>query len=76
MPKYIFNIDTLSYEEVRRSRRFRMTKGAVLFAGSILMAVFWLVSAPFAVCLGGFFALAIAAVCTVLLVSLALLRKK
>lgn len=42
MPKYIFNIDTLSYEEVRRSRRFRMTKGAVLFAGSILMAVFWL----------------------------------
>ena len=42
MPKYIFNKETLSYEEVRSSRHFRITKGAVLFAGSIVMAVFWI----------------------------------
>lgn len=42
MPKYIFNKETLSYEEVRSSRHFRITKGAVLFAGSIIMAVFWI----------------------------------
>lgn len=42
----------------------------------LMMAVLWLVRAPFGVCLGVFFALAIVAVCTVIVVPLVLLRKK
>lgn len=57
----------------RTAGKLSLVCGGVVW---LMMAVFWLVSAPFAVCLGGFFALAIAAGCTVLLVPLALLRKK
>lgn len=42
----------------------------------LMMAVLWLVKAPFGVCLGIFFALAIVAVGTVIVVPLTLLRKK
>ena len=42
----------------------------------LLMAVLWLAKAPFGLCLGMFFAAAVAAVCVVVFVPLGLLRKK
>lgn len=41
MPKYIFNKETLKYEEISQSKRFRLTKGIVLFVSSLVMAFFW-----------------------------------
>lgn len=42
MPRYIFNKDTLSYEEIKDPRRYKLTKGALLFIGSVLLSVVYL----------------------------------
>ena len=47
--KYTFNPRTLSYEVKKRSRRSRVIRSVVLFAGSIALSVlyFWLYASVF-----------------------------
>ena len=42
MPKYIFNKETLSYEEYTRSGKLKIAKGILLFAGSVAVAVLYI----------------------------------
>lgn len=56
----------------RTAGKLSLVCGVVVW---LMMAVFWLVSAPFGLCLGMFFVVAVMSVCLIIFVPLVLLRR-